>query len=257
MGSSDESSVTTEDDHTITVTFSNTSEYGTKAGLGPGPGDRIVFLRNVRVLWMAIKGEVQLVILGYESVVAVAVEDLQQSLQTGAPSLLGLDTATVKSLLALDVLARPPNPNVLNIHGPVIKGPRFVPADPPGYSGAGASAAGDGITIRHSTVSESVHSEMTAHTTVTDLKPGWIKCLFGVADNVETTTTVTMTTTQSTETSVENELTTELRLYSAGSSDTYDIKIFEDRLLKTYVVLNADSPYLHGVAGNNPRPGFG
>jgi hypothetical protein len=66
-----------------------------------------------------------------------------------------------------------------------------------------------------------------------------------------------MTTTQSTETSVENELTTELRLYSAGSSDTYDIKIFEDRLLKTYVVLNADSPYLHGVAGNNPRPGFG
>ncbi|HEY4076052.1 MAG TPA: hypothetical protein VGM26_03890 [Rhizomicrobium sp.] len=261
ISSSGDSTVATGDDHSVTVSFSTVSEIGTKAGLGPGIGDRIVFLRNVRVLWMAIKGEVNLAILGYESVTAAAVEDLQQSLQAiagGGSSPLGLDAETIRYLLALDPLiasTRALNANTVSLHGPVIKPPRFVPASPPGWSGSGGPSSGDGIQINHTTTTDDIHSTTSTRTTVTDLKPGWIKVLCMIAENEETTTTVTMTTTQTTETSLENALSTTLRLYSAGNADVYDVKFFEDLLLKTYVILDADSPLLHGVVGNSTGGG--
>ena len=251
-----EDTLSTEDDHSVTMSVSTTQDYGNKKGLGPGVGDRVVFMRNVRVVWMAIKEEVNLVILGYEAIGGSAVVDLQQSLETigdGGSSPLGLDAATIQYLLALDPLAAKRQVNVTPLHGPVIGPPRFVPADPPGYFGTGTSESGDGKIIQHSTAIDDVHSTASTHTTVTDVKPGWINVMFGAADNTATTTTVTMTTTQTMESTEENEVTTELRLVSAGNEDAYDVKIFEDLLLKTYVILGKDSPLLHGVVGNSPE----
>lgn len=257
--SSDEVSIKTEDDHSVTLSVSALSQYEAKAGLGPGVGDRIVFLNDVRVVWMAIQGEVNLVILGYEKIVATAVDDLQQALQTiaaGGQSPLGLDAETIKYLLGLDPLATPPGPHHIAIGPgvhfgpPVIGRPRFVPADPPGRAGTGTGADGDVFEASYDTATDDVHTTTSAHTTITDVKPGWIPVLFGADDNVETTTTTTFTTTQTTDNKSEDKITTTITLFSQGNNDPYDVRIFYDRTFGTYLILAADSPLLHGVSVN-------
>ena len=258
--SSDQVQVTTEDDHSVTLSFSSLNEYESEQGLGPGVGDRIVYMRNVRVVWVAIAGEVNIVILGYDGIGANGVHDLlaeQVLLQSGGTASLGLDEETIAYLLGVDPLVahattgRRPVAGAARIHlgPPVIGPPRFVPASPPGRNGTGTGPGGDSFVATFDTTVDDTHKTTRTTTTVTDVKPSWIPVLFGLADNQETTTTTTFTTTQATDDKKEDKVSCQVTLYSTGVDDPYDVKLFYDNTFGTYVILDTDSPLLQGSAG--------
>ena len=124
------------------------SQYRYESALRPGVGDRIVYMSNVKVVWMAVNGEVGINVLGFDGIRADAVQDLvreQHSLANGGQQALGLDARTIKSLLSQDPLV-PTKTSVVGHFGPPLVGPpRFVPARIPGRSGSGTGPGGDVI----------------------------------------------------------------------------------------------------------------
>jgi len=245
--------ITTQDDHTLTLTISDMSQFQSEAGRGPGEGDRIIYMRNVKVVWMAVNGDVGLHILGFDGIGANAVDNLRTeaaSLAAGGAPTLGLEAATIASLLGQDPLV-PGRRSILGgagVHiGPaVISPPRFVAADPAERSGSGTGAGGDVFAVSYDTTVDDRQTQTSSHTTVTDLKPGWADVLFGASDNTETTTTVVMTNTVSADTNTDDKITSTFTFYSSGADDPYDVKIFHDRMFGTYAIVNADSPLLQG-----------
>jgi hypothetical protein len=245
--------ITTQDDHSLTLAVSDMSQFQSEAGRGPGEGDRIVYMRNVKVVWMAVNGDVGIHILGYDGIGANAVDNLRAeaaSLAAGGTPQLGLEASTIASLLSQDPLV-PGRRSVLGdvgIHlGPaVIAPPRYVPAEPPARSGSGTGGSGDSFSVTYDTTVDDKQSQTSTHTQVTDLKPGWADVLFGASDNTETTTTVVLTNTASTDTKTEDKITSTFTFFSTGADDPYDVKIFHDRTFGTYAILSADSPLLMG-----------
>ncbi len=74
---------------------------------GPGVGDRIIYLKDARLVWLAESGKLRLALLGYSSVARETVRLLKAELQeitSGAPvgPRTGHDRATIEALLALD-----------------------------------------------------------------------------------------------------------------------------------------------------------
>jgi hypothetical protein len=255
--SSQDADIKTEDDHSVTLTFSSLSQYGAEQGLGPGLGDRIVYLSDVKVAWMVISGEVDIVVLGYEGVAAHPIQTLlqdQQSLAGGGATVSGLDAATIAALLRLDPLVELTRPRpwlgpVIHVGPPVVGPPRFVPASPPERSGSGTAAGGDVFEVSFETSTDDSHTTMRTQTTVSDVKPGWIPVLFGLDANQETTTVTTFTTSQTTDTRTDDKVTSTITMHSTGPDDPYDIKIFYDNIFGTFAVLDASSPLLQGTGG--------
>lgn len=258
--SSNQVEVTTTDDHSVTLSFSSLNEYESEQGLGPGDGDRIVYMSNVRVVWMAIGGEVNIVILGYDGIGANGAHDLLaelRSLQAGGTPTIGLDETTIAYLLGVDALVahprsgrRPAGGDVaVHLGPPVIRPPRFIPAVPPGRHGTGTGTGGDNFLAAYDTTVDQSETTTTTTTTVTDVKPSWIPVLFGLADNQETTTTTTLTTSQTTDNRTDDKTSCQVTLYSTGLDDPYDVKLFYDNTFGTYVILDASSPLLQGGAG--------
>lgn len=247
-GSSSQS-ITTQDDHTLSLTVANMSQYGSASALGPGAGDRIVFLKDVKVVWMAVDGEVGIHVLGASGIGANAVADLMQEkalLQGGASPTLGLDVATIDSLLNADPIVAPSRRRLDWIGAPRIAPPRFEPASPAGRSGSGTGSGGDVFQVSYEVGDGTKHTATSSSTRITDHKPGWGAVLFGLEDNEQTTTTSTFTTSQVTEDKTSDKVVSTVTIFSTGHDDPYDLKLFYDNLFGTYCVLPADSPLLHG-----------
>jgi hypothetical protein len=243
--------VTVENDQSLQLSISTMSQFMSDAGLGPGAGDRIVYLSNVKAVWMAVNGEVGIHIFGFDAIAANAVQDLlqeQASLQSGGRPRLGLDLDTIKTLLSQDPLATPRR-IVTGVFGPPLVGPpRFIPADPPGRKGSGTGPQGDVVQVTFDTTSETKNITTNSTTKITDMKPGWAAVLFGADDNQETTTTATFTMTNTTDDKSEDKITSTITFFSQGVDDPYDVKMFYDCTFGTYIVLNSDSPALQGVS---------
>lgn len=254
--SSEDASTTTEADHSLTLTLTHTEQFPSDAGFGPGEGDRIIYLKDVRVVWMAVNGEVGIHVLGFAGVGANAARDLlaeQQSLASGAAPRLELDAQTIKSLLAQDPLITVRRPIVSQPFGPAVVGPpRFVPADPAGHNGSGTGSTGTGDTViaTYEATTDDKQTTISTQTNVTDMKPGFLSVLFG-GDDTETTTTATLTNTQSIDTKTTDKLTSTITFFSEGADDPYDVKIFYDNLFGTYAILDAHSPLLVGSSEVN------
>jgi len=254
---SDAGTVAAQNDHSLTLTLSSMSQYGSESALGPGAGDRIVYLSNVKVVWMAVNGEVGINILGFDGIGANAVQDLlreQHSLANGGQPTLGLDARAIKSLLSQDPLV-PTKISVAGHLGPPLVGPpRFVPARIHERHGSGTGPGGAVIQESFDSATEDKQTTTSSQTTITDAKPGWVSVVFG-GENVETTTTTTFTMSQSTDNKMDDKVTSTITLYSAGGDDPYDVKIFYDRTFGTYAILNSDSPLLKGGTLANPGTG--
>src|SRR6185437_9557775 len=193
--------LTVENDHSLTIATSTMSQYMSDAGLGSGPGDRIVYLSNVKAFWAAANGEVGISIIGSDGPAANAMQDLQQELQS--------------------LTAAPARPIVSILHGPLIGPPRFTPADPPERKGSGTGPMGDQFQVTLDTTTEDKTVNTSSTTNVTDFKPGWAAVLFG-ADNTETTTTTTFTTSQTTDLKTEEKIVSTVTMFSQGADDAYD-----------------------------------
>ncbi|MGB7720144.1 MAG: hypothetical protein WBL65_09605 [Bryobacteraceae bacterium] len=242
--------VTVENDHSLTLTVSNMSQYSSKTALGPGVGDRIVYMLNVKVVWMAVNGDVGIHILGFDKIGANAVQDLlqeEQSIANGGQPILELDAAAIKSLLQLDPLVTTNRTVFAHLGPPLVGPPRFVPADPPGRTGTGTGPDGDIFQASFDSSTNDKQTTTSTQTTITDAKPGWVSVLFG-ADNLETTSTATFTNSSSTDSQTDDKITSTITLFSEGLDDKYDVKIFYDCTFGTYLVVNSNSPALQGIS---------
>jgi len=253
--SSDTGTITAEDDHSLTLTTANLNQWGAAATLGPGVGDRIVYMKDVKVVWAAVNGELCIHVLGFSGFGANSVQDLQQErtwITGGNPPRLGLDVDTIRSLLLQDPLSGEKasgggrNVIVSTLFGPLIGAPRFVPAVPPGRSGTSTGPQGDQFQSSYEVTSEDKHIRTSSQVNITDAKPSWVSVLFG-ADNQETTTTTTFTTSQVTDDKSDDKVVSTITLYSQNNDDKYDVKIFYDNLFGTYVVLDSNSSALKGI----------
>jgi hypothetical protein len=246
---SDQGTVTVENDHSLTLAVTSMDQFMSESGLGPGAGDRIVYLSNVKAVWMAINGEVDIHILGFDALAANSVQDLQQeqqSLAAGGTPRLGLDLPTIQSLLSQDPLATTRRtPVVVAVGPPLVGPPRFVPANPPGHQGSGTGPMGDIVQVTFDTTTEDKTINTNSQTNITDMKPGWAAVLLG-ADNTETTTTAVFTTSHTTDNKTEDKITSTVTFFSEGADDAYDVKFFYDCTFGTYLTLNSNSTALIG-----------
>ncbi len=247
-GTSQSDTVTVSTDNSMTLTVSNMSLFGSQTGLGPGVGDRIVYMKNVRVVWMAINGDVGIHVLGFEAVGANSVNDLiqeQTALAGGAAPRLGLDPDTIQQLLNYDPLTAKRSIVIRALGAPLIGAPRFVPANPPGKTGSGTGSSGDQIQVTFDVATDLKQTTSHVQTSITDVKPGWLSVLFG-GSNTQTTTTTTFTTSQTIDSKSDDKLTSTLTLFSQGADDAYNVKIFYDCTFGTYLALDANSAALKG-----------
>lgn len=256
---SDTNTVQAESDTSLTVISSEARTLGSAAGEGPGSGDRIVYLPNVRVVWMVINGGVSIAVLGHDPIDVQAASSLLQDrslLESGKPGFTGLDLATINMLLKLDPFAPPATAGLVSATtiaapvGPAVIGPpRFVAANPSdGQSGSGTSSTGDILKVSYETTQEDKNVTTSSQVNVTDVKPGMLDVLFG-ADNVETTTTTTFTTSQTADVKVDETTSTQITVFSNGDSDQYSFLNFYDRQMQAILFVDANSPLLRSGGG--------
>ncbi|HEY8997135.1 MAG TPA: hypothetical protein VIM60_04525, partial [Edaphobacter sp.] len=128
---------TTSSEHDEIVTNTDLTSFGSAAGLGPGLGDRFVYLRNVKVAYIIANNQLAYTVLGSDGIRAFAAQQLIDDLAAlqnanGALAVgptTNLDTSTLQSLLSLDPFIGNPSPT--------LEGARFVQNDPPSAGGNG------------------------------------------------------------------------------------------------------------------------
>ena len=241
--------LTVESDQSLKLSYSNSDMFGSAAGLGPGVGDRLIYMSNVRVVWMALNGVVGIHVLGFESVNALAAQALIQDQQAlangGVANNTGLDAASLKNLLSLDPFTVHRRLDA-QVGPPLISPPRFVPANPAERKGEGTSGDGDQFSTTYEITNEDKQVTTAVQTSIPDVKPGWLAVIFG-APNMETTTTMTVTVSQSSDVQTDEAITNTATFFSQGPDDPYDVFVFYDRLFGTFAFPQKGSPVLDGV----------
>jgi hypothetical protein len=200
-----------------TVTVTDTSQAATfpGPGLGPGVGDLFIFLKNVRVLWVASDGALGLTFVGCDGEQQYTVQDLQNGKS-------GLDAATVQALLSLDPFVGQP---------PYFLSPQrfLVPDQPPnGQETFGPGEQGS-VATTYTITDEDMQTSVQTNTLITDYKPSWLAALFG--DNETTENTLTTSYTTSDDTTV-GETITDTVYYKLPPTDpnSYAIDFWYDLL---------------------------
>ena len=102
--------------HRLAVRDTTVFRAGPEAHQGPGSGDRIIFFRDAKVVWLSDNGNLTLALLPPREQAGFAVRELQSDLQNLASddqsgTITGLNRQTIESLLRLDpFVLRPFNP---------------------------------------------------------------------------------------------------------------------------------------------------
>jgi hypothetical protein len=240
-------SLNVESDHSMTLIHTEQTSYKTTPGKGPGIGDRIEYLYNVRAIWMVVNGEVGITVLGAYATIADGADSLiaeKHNLESGGQPTLSppLSLDGINTVLAADVMVAlpPPNTGVGNVaQPPRVVGPRFLQSNPPVASGTDADP--DTISVTVGVINDTKQVTTTTNQTISDLKPGWASVFFGAADDTDTTTTATLTTTQTVDVNTNDTTTSTLTMFGS-----YDIVLYTDTLYSSYAALDPNSPLLQG-----------
>ncbi len=228
---------TTENDLQTTDTLTLTE--GTQAGLGPGVGDRIGFLLNVKVGWAILDNELSYTILGYDGTRTFAVQTLGSDLAllnsgtSPSQTQTQLDAATIQNLLSLD-------PLVQNASASALTGSRFVQNNPPSIGGSGNDSSGDLVTTSHMVLTTDITTQQNVTTTLTDTKPGWLGALLGFDSNTSTETVTTMTYTSGITQTVGQTVTSGVTFFASTTETANTVSLYFDTIFGTFVFLPFD-----------------
>lgn len=228
-----------ESETALTFVTSTDIDLSTNAHLGPGRGDRIVFLRNARFVWVSVRGEITIALLGYDSHSTLWVEQLRSDLASFPPlpmrnegngPLTGLDRWTIIELLALD-------PFVAGGPMATLDPSRFVAANPPRVTGSGGD---DSYTLSHGVVASdrtasSIYRSMTTQTTA------GLLAFAGIGVTETSTMKMTSTHTQSQQLTMSEIVSTTLEAHAIGD-EQYSIDIFYDRIFGGFAFRQAPAP---------------
>jgi hypothetical protein len=240
--------LTTTTEHDLQTTDTDTTTAGTPPGLGPGLGDRFIYLRNVKVAWLISDGSLIYSVLGDDGIRSYPAQNLISDAAAIAASpgsvkvgpVTNLDAATLKVLLNLDPFIGNPSP--------VLTAPRFVPNDPPSAGGNGTDPSGDAFTVTHDVSVTDITTQTNVSTTISDYKPGWLIGLLG--GNQATENQMTFTYTSANQVGTEQKQTATVTFFAGPNDPPYLVGLFFDRLFGTF----AFTPFQTNIIN---RPGHG
>jgi hypothetical protein len=222
--------------HDLITTDSDTSTIGTPVGLGPGVGDKFVYLRNVKVAWVIANGQISYTVLGHDGIrgfpAQVLVADLgaissSSGTVTSGP-VTSLDEVSLHTLLSLDPFINNPSP--------FLPSPRFVPNDPPSASGNGTDPNGDFFIVKHDVSTVDTATQTTSSVKITDFKPGWLNALFGdQADHQEDT----LIFTSAVQTTTDQQVSATVHFFAGPNDPPYIVGLSFDRMFGTFVFTQA------------------
>ena len=237
--------LTTTTEHDLQITDTDTTTMGTPPGLGPGVGDRFVYLRNVQAVWLIASGALSFSILGVEGIRSFTAQDLVSDSKAigSTPGKTGpatnLDAATIKMFLGLD-------PFIGNA-SPTLAQPRFVPNDPATAGGRGTDPNGDAFSVSHDVTTTDITTQTSLTTTITDYKPGWLTALFGSNQATENQTTLGYS--NATSQSTEQKTTATVTFFAGPNDPPYLVGLYFDRLFGTFAFTPAPGGQLKGKIG--------
>ena len=183
-----------------TTTMQLDATFGTGSGAGPGRGDRILYLRDAELAWVAHPDGVFLEYIGAASSGHPTVDELLADLRVGAPQGRNthLSPAALRSVLSINPLVDAPD---LGFHASTPAEPRFARVLVNGAAAVDltASDVDSGVqiaqTIKYESGDEVANTNVTSQ--VTEYKKGLLSALgWGVSEDKK----VTMTTSHATST---------------------------------------------------------
>jgi hypothetical protein len=208
--------------HGVSYTDTGTSTPNTH--LGPGDGDVIRFIRDVRLVTASFDGQAATAKLSDKGIQSISVHLLKAKLKSlgssDAPDPeTGLDRKTIQALLALDPLAA---------------GGPDAPLDPARFQSMGVYGVnGTRDTYEFSCTLTSQQANASTQTTVNaeNYTPGALSFLgLGVTDNKSTKVTVTNTATATDGASQTRAVRVTL---NAGANEYYNVEAFYDSVFGT------------------------
>ena len=231
--------LTTTTEHDLQTTDTDTTTTGTPAGLGPGVGDRFVYLKNVKVGWVIGNGALSFNVLGDDGIRSFAAQQLISDAKAIAASggsvtagpVTNLDGPTLLMLLSLD-------PFVGNAK-PTLSEPRFALNDPPSAGGSGTDPTGDVFNVSHDITTTDTTTQTSVTTTVTDYKPGWLDALFG--DNQAREDQATFGYTSAVTNTTEQKQTASVFFFARPTDPPYAVGLYFDRLFGTFAFTPAEA----------------
>ena len=202
--------------HVVTLTLTEQQTVTTNAQSGgPGSGDLIFYLANVRLCWFANNGSVQLALLGWDHVASVSTGLLRTQ---GAQS--GLDPATIQSLLALD-------PFVAGGPDAPLPRPRFE------YNTTFEINAGDWkLNDSYSFTQQDTNTSVQSSSIVTNTQAGWLSFL-GIGPSQTGVNTVALSFSTATQNTVGRTIADTVDLF-AGPTEVYSVEVYADVIFGTF-----------------------
>ncbi|MFO0591656.1 MAG: hypothetical protein U0441_29185 [Polyangiaceae bacterium] len=183
---------------TYTTTTQLDATFGTGSGAGPGRGDRILYLRDVELAWVAHTDGVFLEYIGAASSGHPTVDELLADLRVGAPQGRNthLSPAALRSVLSINPLVDAPD---LGFHASIPAEPRFGRVLVNGAAAVDltASDVDSGVqiaqTIKYESGDEVANTDVTSQ--VTEYKKGLLSALgWGVTEDKKVTITTSHAT---------------------------------------------------------------
>lgn len=224
--------VSSVNQHSVTLSVGKEQTITTSAASGgPGSGDLIHYLKNVKFVWFAQSvGRPQIVIIGHDGIGVTSVGFLKSGGQTD------LDPKTVAEFLKLD-------PFVAGGASAALPPERFVYLDTIDLNGGEISQ-----TESYTVTEENLKQSTTTHTRIENSKPGFLKFLgLGVTDEKSTETVIThKSAAQSSET---RQVSNTVHLF-ARPDERYSVEVYYDVIFGTFAYREARSsptPLLEGL----------
>lgn len=225
--------------HTVDLLSSSSMSTPTSLGMGPGRGDRIIVLRDVKVMWVMLEGQVSLSVLDWSGRDAWSAQTLRDDLEAieGGASVASttsrIDADSLRALLAAD---------------PFVAGGQFATLPASRYEYLGLFQ-GDGPDYREASKTITTtdrEATTTFQSKMTEYRSGWMSAL-GLG--VGSTHTDVFTTKHSSTRQVSVGETVGAELYLVGTPEQpYRVHVYYDRVFGTFAAKGV------GVTTVNPLP---
>jgi len=220
-------------DHSVTLSISKEQTIATNpASGGPGSGDLIHYLKNVKLVWFSTSvGQVRVAIIGHDGLGVTSVGFLKNGGQTD------LDTDTVAEFLKLD-------PFVAGGPSATLPPERFVYLDTIDLNGGEIN-----LTECHSVTETESKETITSRSHIQKNEPGFLKFLgLGVTDEESTETVIKHSSAVKSEEA--KKICNSIDLF-ARPDERYSVEVYCDVIFGTFAyrqVLAVPKPLLHGTA---------
>jgi hypothetical protein len=237
--------VTTTQNHSLTVNFQSTDSFPTQdISGGPGLDDTFVFLKNAQFMWVARNGRLSVSLI--KAILAVQpASDLLQH-KDSPQEFIGLDSKTIKSLLALDPFTAP-YVNVPYSPALVTSNGLLLPAGwiPPRWRNIGEDELGSAAIFSNTySVQQSDTTTTTNYSTeVLDAKAGMLSFMATGPDVTQTQSTKTTATFSASTTVTSGLIQTTTASFSFASGEQLDLMAYYDVVFGTFAfVPQASAP---------------